>query len=178
MPLTTNRHYSFSFLLLRPSISLSLPPFRFIFYPRQRLVQVFFHTVEMIGFLFPSPPLVGSTPRKSILLLLFLFPPPPLLVRWFFIEKEASCQIWRFISTRLGRLSLSPFRLPLLGVEERGGDANFYCSDSIVSCRYDISIREIFLSLSFVHSSNISATARNFSFPLPFFGTFHFCLII
>ena len=102
-----------SFSYARLSISLSLPPFRFIFYPRQRLVQVFFHTVEMIGFLFPSPPLVGSTPRKSILLLLFLFPPPPLLVRWFFIEKEASCQIWRFISTRLGRLSLSPFRLPL-----------------------------------------------------------------
>ena len=72
------------------------------------------------------------------------------------------------------------FSVPSPPSESRngGGDANFYCSDSIVSCRYDISIREIFLSLSFVHSSNISATARNFSFPLPFFGTFHFCLII
>ena len=125
-----------SFSYARLSISLSLPPLRFIFYPRQRLVQVFFHTVEMIGFLFPSPPLVGSTPRKSILLLLLF--PPPLLVRWFFIEKEASCQIWRFISTRLGRLSLSPFRLPLRGVEEQGGrrELLLFGFDRVMPIRY------------------------------------------
>lgn len=46
------------------------------------------------------------------------------------------------------------FYVPIPLVESRigegGRDANFYCSDSIVSCRYDISIRELSLSLSFI----------------------------
>ena len=138
------------------------PPFpslyRFISYP-QRLVQHFFHSqVEIIGFLFP--PTRGLIPPPSF----FSAPLPPLLplvsitllslslwfhTAWksilprFFHRKSsiysASCQIWRFISTIGNVFLFRPFR----SLAGSWRDVNFYCPDSIVSCRYPFLTRDL-----------------------------------
>lgn len=181
MPLTTNRHYYLSLLpsLTPVYLSLSLSP--------SLSIHFLSSTTARAGFLsysrndrvpFSLPPSRRFHATKEYSSSSFSFSSSSSSCTMVFHRKRSLVSDMEIYFHTIGT-SFS-FSVPSPPSESRngGGDANFYCSDSIVSCRYDISIREIFLSLSFVHSSNISATARNFSFPLPFFGTFHFCLII